>query len=236
MHMRLRTRFGAKVTCLAVLAAVLGGHTAFAAISGGGAPATTAPRPERANLKREGASLEVRNFADWIVDSQNNGGLPFAVVDKINAHVFVFFADGRLRGAAPALLGSASGDDSVPGIGDRKLSSIRPDERTTPAGRFVAEMGRNMRGEEILWVDYDAAVSLHRVITSNPKEHREQRLATPTPADNRITYGCINVSEAFYLTVVHPMFFGTRAIVYVLPETRSVQDVFRSYLVADQAN
>ena len=35
-------------------------------------------------------------------------------------------ADGRLRGAAPALLGLARGDDTIPGIGDRKLSDIPP--------------------------------------------------------------------------------------------------------------
>src|SRR5674476_1663356 len=62
--------------------------------------------------------------------------------------------------SARALLGSALGDDSVPGIGDRKLSSIRPEERTTPAGRFVAALGLNLGGAEILWVDYDGAVSM----------------------------------------------------------------------------
>ena len=170
-------------------------------------------------------------MADWVIDSGDNLSMPFVILDKKEAKVFVFHADGRLRGAAPALLGLALGDDAVPGIGNRKLSGIRPYERTTPAGRFVAALGRNLRGEEILWVDYDSALSLHRVITSNFKEHRAQRLATPTPLDNRISYGCINVSVKFYEGVVSPAFTGTNGIVYVLPETKLPNEVFGSYEV-----
>ena len=44
----------------------------------------------------------------------------------MDTRVFVFEADGRLIGASPALLGSARGDASAPGIGTRELSKIRP--------------------------------------------------------------------------------------------------------------
>lgn len=192
-------------------------------------------RPGRADFGRESASRDARHAADWVVDSGDNRHMPFVIVDKIDAKVFVFYPDGRLRGAAPALLGLARGDDSVPGIGDRKLSSIRPYERTTPAGRFVAALDHNLHGEEMLWVDYDDAISLHRVITTNPKERRAQRLATPTPLDNRISYGCINVPPKFYVNVVSPAFTGTNGIVYVLPETRSAREVFASYDVDERA-
>jgi hypothetical protein len=157
--------------------------------------------------------------------------LPFIILDKKEARVYVFQADGRLRGTAPALIGSAVGDHSVPGIGELKLSAILPQERTTPAGRFVASLDRNLQGKEILWVDYDAAISLHPVITSNIKEHRAERLATPTPLDNRISYGCINVPADFYKNVVHQVFTGTNGIVYVLPETRPVMAFFGAYTV-----
>jgi hypothetical protein len=162
-------------------------------------------------------------MADLVVDSGDNRRMPFVIVDKTDAKVFVFYADGHLRGVTPALLGLAIGDEAVPGIGSRKLSSIRPEERTTPAGRFVAARGRNLQGKEILWVDYDGAVSIHPVVTTNPREHRAQRLATPTPLDNRITYGCINVPDKFFKNVVRRAFTGTNGIVYVLPETRSAR-------------
>ena len=130
----------------------------------------------------------------------------------------MFKPDGHLRGAAPVLLGIAKGDDSVPGIGDRELSDMPPEVRTTPAGRFVASLGRNASGKDVLWVDYDAAISMHRVINTNPKERRPYRLATPTPLDNRISYGCINVPIKFFDDVVQPAFEGTNGIVYILPE------------------
>jgi len=188
-----------------------------------------APHPKLANFKREHKSRDARHVADWVVDSGDNHGMPFIIVDKMDAKVFVFDADGRLRGAAPALLGLARGDDSIPGIGNRELSSMRPEERTTPAGRFVASLGYNFHGKDILWVDYDTALSLHRVIKTKPKERRLQRLATPTPLDNRISYGCINVPAKFYNNVVSPAFAGTYGIVYVLPETRSKSEVFSLY-------
>ncbi len=240
----------AKGVCFGLLAASFTPHQAAAADDaaplsnlsrpmsaheGAAAPSTietrpvVAHRPKRANFERERASHEARHVADWVVDSGDNRSMPFVIVDKTDAKVFVFDADGRLRGAAPALLGMARGDDSVPGIGDRKISHIRPEERTTPAGRFVAALDRNLRGEDILWVDYDAAISMHRVHTNKPKERRLQRLATPTPLDNRISYGCINVPAKFYDNIVRPAFIGTSGIVYVLPETRLAREVFASY-------
>ena len=164
-------------------------------------------------------------MADWVVISGDNGGLPFVIIDKIQAKVFVFDDRGRLRGATFALLGAALGDDSVSGIGNRRLSTIRPEERTTPAGRFVATLGHDFK-QDILWIDYSASISLHRVIKGNPGDHRLQRLATLSPLDKRITYGCVNVPVSFYEDVVLAMFTGTRGIVYILPETKKIQDVF----------
>jgi len=194
-----------------------------------GTPGDVPSLPHRADFARAHPSQQTRYVADWVVDSGDNQRLPFALVDKVAAQVFVFDAGGRLLGSAPALLGLAVGDDSVPGIGQRKLSTIRPEERTTPAGRFVAALDRNLHGTEVLWVDYEGAISLHPVITGNAREQRAQRLATPTPLDNRISYGCINVPVAFYANVVHPAFQGTNGIVYVLPETRLLQQVFAAY-------
>jgi hypothetical protein len=190
---------------------------------------------KRAYFGPERASQEARQVADWVVDSGDNQAMPFAIVDKKNARVFIFFADGKLRGATPALLGLARGDDAVPGIGDRELSSIRPEERTTPSGRFLAALGENMNGSEILWVNYEAAISMHPVVTTNPQERRLQRLATATPLDNRVSYGCINVPAKFFEGVVRPSFTGTNGIVYVLPEVRLAKDEFAAYDVEARA-
>ena len=164
------------------------------------------------------AHADVNQSSDWIIQSSDNQGLPFVIIDKVDARIYVFKPNGQMVGNSPALLGSAIGDHTVPGIGDKEYADMPPESRTTPAGRFVAELGTNAHGKTVVWVDYNAAVSIHPVITTNPKERRLQRLATPTPLDNRISYGCINLPVKFFNKIVKPTFTGTNGIVYILPE------------------
>ncbi|HLY05097.1 MAG TPA: hypothetical protein VKR31_05065 [Rhizomicrobium sp.] len=168
-------------------------------------------------------------MADWVMASADNGGLSFVVVDKKDAEVFVFDRQGRILGEAPALLGLAVGDDSAPNVGDKPLSAIPPGDRTTPAGRFIAYLGREPGKPNFVWVDYKDNISLHRVVKGRPQDHRLQRLATPTPLDNRITFGCINVPADFFERTVLPAFNGTEGIVYIMPEVKTTRDVFPNY-------
>ncbi len=196
----------------------------FAATLALGGPCTAATAHSRAtshaSFGRAHASAQAHEVANWIVSSHDNHGANFIIVDKVLARAYVFRPDGTLRASSPVLLGLAKGDDSEPGIGDKKLSQMRDDERTTPAGRFVAEPGINAHGADVVWVDYDAAISMHRVLTNNPPERRPQRLASATPRDNRISYGCINMPPRFFDKVVHPTVVKGRTIIYILPETR----------------
>ena len=185
-----------------------------------------------ADFKSELASAPAQRLADWALHSHDNAGLPFVIVDKASAKVFVLDRDGQLLGATPALIGLARGDESVPGIGNRKISTILAHERTTPAGRFVASLERSLHGDPVLWVDYEGGVALHRVIEV-PKERRLQRLASRNALDRRITYGCINVPSVFFDNVIRATFKATPGIVYVLPESRSLHEVFGSYEVQE---
>ncbi len=205
----------------------------LALLAAGLATGSATAAPGHADFQAQPASRPARDIADWVVASGDNHGMAFVVIDKAQARLFVFSPEGRLRGASAALLGLARGDDSVPGIGERKLADIRPQERTTPAGRFVASLGSDLGIKDVVWVDYANAISLHRVITTKPKERRLQRLATPTPADNRISYGCVNVPAKFYDTVVRPAFTGASGVVYILPEVRSLSAVFAGYRAPD---
>jgi hypothetical protein len=195
-------------------------------VAAGPAAAQATPAASLADFQAAPASSDARQVADWVVATGDNRSLPFVIVDKKATEVFVFDGHGRLSGATPALLGLARGDDSAPGIGDRKLSDIRPDERTTPAGRFVASLGYGLGQQDILWVDYKTALALHRVLAANSREHRLQRLAAASARDHRITFGCINVPVSFYDRIVQPAFTGTSGVVYILPETKTIADVF----------
>ena len=172
------------------------------------------------------ASDDARRIAAWVASARDNGRLPFVILDKRDARVHVFDADARLVDSSPVLLGAAAGDDSVAGIGQRPIAEVRPEERTTPAGRFISHPGRNASGEDVVWVDYEAAVSMHRVRLVDPKERRLERLASTDPAERRISYGCINVPVAFFETVIQPLLGRQRAVVYVLPEQKDLRTVF----------
>lgn len=186
-----------------------------------------------ADFGDEQPSPEARHVADWAFFTGDNERRAVIVLDKKMAKVFTFDPQGKLIAAAPALLGSAIGDDSAPGIGSKPLSQIRPEERTTPAGRFVARPGLNNHREDIVWIDYDAAVSMHRIRPVLASERRFERLASATHEDNRISNGCVNLPVPFYEKVISPTVKSMGAIIYVLPETRTAQEVFGSFDVHD---
>lgn len=174
-------------------------------------------------------SVEGLQLAQWATATRDNGDQPFIVIDKETAEVLVFSAKGLLLGDTPALLGIAHGDDATPGIGDRELNEIGPAEKTTPAGRFQARIGPARGGKTVLWVDFEDSVALHPVITTNKAERRVERLESPTPKDNRITFGCINVPASFFEELVHPLFADRGGVVYILPEKKFLIEVFPAF-------
>ncbi len=168
------------------------------------------------------------DLAGWVVASKDNHGYPFAVIDKAAAQVLVFGGDGRLRGAAPGLFGSAVGDHTAPGIAGLALREIPGRDRTTPAGRFIGGYGPSIDAGRVLWVDYESAVSIHPTAIGTPAERRAERLASPTPEDNRVTHGCINVEPGFYEQVVRAT-FERGGIFYILPDKDSIADTFPDF-------
>jgi hypothetical protein len=177
------------------------------------------------------ASAPARQIVRWATATADHGGLPFAVIDKPAARIHVFSAQAQWLGTSAVLLGAALGDYAAAGVGDKPLSQIRLEERTTPAGRFVTEPGRNLRGEEIVWIDYDSAVSLHRLRSLKASERRGERLASAGLTDKRISYGCVNAPARFYDQVIAPLFGRNRGVIYVLPDT----EPFASFFVAASA-
>jgi hypothetical protein len=195
----------------------------LAGLAGLAQPAAASDRPVSASSEASGPTeaAYVRKHASWAVSSGDSAGLPFLVIDKLRARVFAFAPDGAARGEAAILLGLTRGDISPEGIGKRRLADIKPSDRITPAGRFEAWRGRNIVGKDILWLDYEEALSLHSVVTGTSAEQRLKRLASPSALDNRISYGCINVPAKFYDEVVRPLFGEGAGIVYILPEAPS---------------
>lgn len=182
-----------------------------------------------ADFGKSMAPNDVVHVANWVSYTRDNKKKAFVLIDKKMARLYVFDPQGKLKSSTPILLGKAIGDHTVPGIGNKPLSQVKEHEKTTPAGRFVAEPGKNTNGEDIIWIDYNAAVSMHRLRKVSAAERRAERLATPSEADNRISFGCVNVPPDFYNTVLKPSVMKHGAIVYVLPETKPPQALFASY-------
>ena len=194
--------------------------------------ASETPRAAQAPLAGGPPPGAAGELANWIAASHDNGPLPFMIVDKLGARVFVFDAAGAFLGSAPVLLGMARGDDAAPEIRGFKLAQISEDQRTTPAGRFVTQWGPSDRHGTMLWVDLIDAISMHPMMSVNASEHRAQRIRSSDPQDHRISYGCINLPKSFYDSVVVTALKGGNAVVYVMPDTKSVAQVFPAFAAA----
>jgi hypothetical protein len=200
------------------------GSTAWAVMAWA-LPAHAAPQ----DFIATGPGTEATHLVDWVLASGDARGKPFAVVDKRAAHLYVFHPDGRLAGHTPVLLGSAPGDDIVPGVGERTQNgTLRPEDKTTPAGRFEAAPGRNAKGEHVVWVDYDSAFAIHRLRPGFAYKARASRLATAQSMDKRVSWGCVVAPVPFYQQVVERVLGQGRSVVYVLPEHSSLQKVFHA--------
>ncbi len=174
-----------------------------------------------------GPSAAAMRVVDWVAASGDNHALPYVIVDKTTASMLMFDAKGKALGTVPVLIGIAVGDDATPGVGSKNLAEIGPAEKTTPAGRFLAKFGRPIGKERILWVDYATSVAIHPIPPgASKKEQRRKRMLSPTFADNRITFGCINVPMASYGKVIRPMFGKKGGYVYILPDTKPLEVVF----------
>jgi hypothetical protein len=205
---------------------------AFGFASAGLASVKEAPAPAADAADQlpqdQDVSDTVIELAGWVVASNDNSGYPFAIMDKAAAQVLVFGGDGRPRGAAPGLFGSAVGDHTAPGIAGLALREIPGRDRTTPAGRFVGGFGPSIDAGRVLWVDYDSGVSIHPTATGVPAEKRAERLASPSPDDNRVTHGCINVSPEFYERIVSPT-FERGGVFYILPDDVPLAEAFPEF-------
>lgn len=149
----------------------------------------------------------------------------FAILDKMGARLWVFSPRGEAIANSPVLLGQAIGDDAAGDLGTRAFSRYNRSDKITPAGRFLTEEGVNLSGEEIIWLDYESGLSMHRV-RNIAGERRHERVASGVVAQRRISFGCINVPAPFFNQYLDPLFRSQRSVVYILPEVYHPEDFF----------
>ncbi|KQW46612.1 MULTISPECIES: hypothetical protein [unclassified Roseateles] len=156
------------------------------------------------------------------MSSDVRDGRPFAIVDKRQATLSVYAADGRLIGRTAALLGLTPGDIEPASARGKDPAALARHERVTPAGRFEAQPGRNLKGERIVWFDYDANLAIHRLRPTPVNQRRPERLASANLEERRVTLGCVVVDPAFFDEVVLPTLGSGKSLVYILPERQPI--------------
>lgn len=165
----------------------------------------------QADLARARASPNVRQLAQWAVDSGDHDGLPFVVVDKELARLFAFDAAGRLVASTPVLLGAARGD--------------APEVPATPAGRFVIDIWQSSVKGAVVLVNGDVELSVYALPSPVSPGRGLERLASTRLEDKRISDGSLHVASDFYHQFIEPL-RGQTGIAYVLPEVLPLHGVF----------
>jgi hypothetical protein len=174
-------------------------------------------------MEYENITFRVQDFADLVVKKGDNKKTPFIILDKKKARIYIYDHKGIILGDAPVLLGLAIGDELSHEIARLPLSQIKPSNRITPAGRFIAEIGKDTHGKDVLWVDFNGNLAIHPVINV-PHQHRNERLLSENIDDNRISWGCINVPKLFFRKYIGKNFATKKGMVYILPEVKSLND------------
>lgn len=81
-------------------------------------------------------------------------------------------------------------------------------------------------GDNVVWLDYAAAIELRSVEIIDPLERRLERIATSYASEKRVSNGCVNVPVAFFDAVATPALGHARGILYVSPELTPLRQVF----------
>ena len=120
-----------------------------------------------------------------------------------------------MKATAPALYGKKLGDGMTLGETPAGIFTVHQEAAPSSYGGDLQQFATAPNGD---------IYAIHRVLTTNPKQNRLGRLASPTAADNRISLGCINIPADLYNKYLSGNFNGK---LYVLPDQRSLGDVFK---------
>jgi hypothetical protein len=166
-------------------------------------------------------------------------GKSFFIADKPNGMIHAFAGNGSYMVSAPSLYGKAAGDVLTETRTQAEgVASVKDSDRITPAGVYRMGAGKSSKytGGYVLYLNNPetgaavganeagggAIVAVHSVFTTSGTENRQGRLDTATASDNKISFGCINTAEDFFLDSVLPnidSFDG--GMVFIMPDDAS---------------
>jgi hypothetical protein len=175
-----------------------------------------------ANAKAKMSPL-AQSVYESMAPTAQASGKGFMVADKPNGMLHVFNADGSMLVQDAALYGKDVGDV------ESKVSSLQGGAKITPAGKFMlsttvdSEYAGGMRLDLVETSSPDGVIAVHAAWLGNAKDAREARLKSPSAADNKISYGCINTTHDAFLKSILPnidKFNG--GMLFILPDATAM--------------
>jgi hypothetical protein len=148
-------------------------------------------------------------------------GKGFIIADKPNGMIHIFKKDGSLLGQFATLYGKDSGD--LPGA----VSSLEGGKKVTPAGTYTLQPtasdeyagGVTLKLKET--EDATGYIAIHAVWLGDPSEARQFRLRSTTSADNKVTYGCMNIDMQEFVSQIAPnVELLNGGMIFVLPDAK----------------
>lgn len=193
---------------------------------------------KKADLKGATLSSHAQRMANWVVANGDNAGKMFVIADKKAGTASFFDKNGVLIRHVPALYGSTISDFTTDKILAKSTHVISNAEKITPSGRFETWNKVSTTGNGIVAVYREgdrSNLAFHKVYLKKPEQQREQRLATPTGEDNRVTHGCINLTLKDAKELIPLMDGGS--VTYILPETKEGVKSFKGFeeIIANEA-
>ena len=156
--------------------------------------------------------------ANWIMATGAHRGRSFIVADKEGGKLYAFDGKGKLVGDSPALYGEAMKDKLTDAQMSKSMEQVTAEDKITPSGHWNLQLEQHPEYGPALRFGGGNGLGIHAVYLGTPSENRSQKLATPTAADNYVTYGCINVPEEFAADTLAPHFASEAGhALFILP-------------------
>lgn len=122
---------------------------------------------------------------------------PTLTVDKSLGKLIIYYPDTKSTVETPVLTGASKEDYLNLSIYNNDM----PHDSITPIGTYITHHMYSTKLEEPILsfiTGFTKIAAIHPLWMENPNQKRVNRLKSPTPFDNHITNGCINIDPKFF--------------------------------------
>jgi hypothetical protein len=162
-----------------------------------------------------------------MAETAKKQGSGFFIADKPNGMLHAFDKKGGYITSSKSLYGAQAGDILTEARKNADPGALPQSQRVTPAGTYKVNWwptplytgGGVLDLQDVKTGESLYGVAMHSVYLRHPEENRVARLESKTTADDKISSGCINTTEAFFTKYIVPHKEDFKnGLVFVLPD------------------